>query len=225
MGTMKKRLWWMALAAMAWLAAPATAGATNAVLYEVTENMYFYDAEGKLISPDLILSGQVAPAARVADATLQGWAAVGNPLCPSQMLVTNPLMKWCSVTAAGQDNISLATGKGTVSGTYAVVINLDNLVDAPEYVVQTGTFTGEMDLSIRPRGTIVGMFTPTGSTVSVPFTGKFRLPYRLDALGKRLDPKPGYKAYYLSDDGVTNMPLYSFETSLSYPLVRLELNF
>jgi hypothetical protein len=222
---MKRRLWWMALAAVAWLAVPATAGAaTNAVLYEVTENMYFYDSAGALIPADKVLSGQVAPAARVADATLQGWAALGNPLCPSQMLLISPTLKWCSVTAAGQDNISLATGKGTVTGTYAVVINLDNLVDAPEYVVQTGTFSGDMDLSIRPRGTISGTFTPTGSTVSVPFTGKFRLPYRL-VNGQRHEPKRGYPAYYLADDGTTNMPLYSFETSLSYPLVRLELNF
>jgi hypothetical protein len=217
-------MWWMALAAVAWLAAPAMAGAQSAVLYEVTENMYFYDAQGKLIPPDLILSGQV-PAARVADATLQGTAVLGNPLCPSQLLITNPKAKTCTVTAAGQDNISLATGKGTVSGTYAVVINLDNPTDAAEYVVQTGTFQGQMDLSMRPLGTIQGTFTPTGTKDKIAFTGTFRLPFNLDSKGRKQEPKRGKNAFYLADDATTLVPVHSSELSLGVPLVRLELHF
>jgi hypothetical protein len=204
---------------------PVTATAKDAVLYEVTENMYFYDQAGRLIPPDLILSGKATPFARVADATLQGWAALGTPLCPSKLLVSNPRAKTCTVTAAGQDNISLATGKGTVSGTYAVVINLDNAADAAEYVVQTGTFVGEMDLSKRPLGSVSGTFTPTGTTLAMPFSGKFRLPFNVDRQGKRQDPKRGHKAYYLSDDGKTPLAVESSELSLGVPLVRLELNF
>ena len=35
----------------------------------------------------------------------------------------------------------------------------DNAADAPEYVVMNGNFPGEMDLSIRPLGKVVGTFT------------------------------------------------------------------
>jgi hypothetical protein len=219
------RTWRTIAAAVAMLALPVAAAAQDAVLYEVTENMYFYDQVGKLIPPDLILSGKATPASRVADATLQGWAALGTPLCPSKLLVTNPRAKTCTVTAAGQDNISLATGRGTVSGTYAVVINLDNAADAAEYVVQTGTFVGAMDLSKRPLGNISGTFTPTGTKLAVPFSGTFRLPFNLDRQGKRQDPKRGQRAYYLSDDGRTPIAVQSSELSLGVPLVRLELNF
>lgn len=231
MGTMKKRTWRVLLAALVgWLAVPTLAGAQtakvpDAVLYEVTENMYFYDVAGKLIPPSLILGGLAQPAYRVADATLQGSASLGNPLCPSSLLVTNPRATTCTVTAAGQDNISLATGKGTVTGTYAVVLNIDNPADAAEFVVQTGTFTGQMDLSMRPLGSITGTFTPTGTSVQVPFTGTFRLPFTVDANGKRRDPKRGAAAYYLSDDGKQNVPVQPSELSLGAPLVRLELNF
>ena len=219
-----QRSWRALVAALIMLAVPVTAAAQSAVLYEVTENMYFHNAAGAVIPPGLILSGQVTPVTRMADATLQGWAALGSPLCPSELLLTNPYAKTCTVTASGQDLINLASGKGTVSGTYAVVLNLDNLVDAPEYVVQTGTFSGTMDLSIRPRGTITGTFTPTGTTLSVPFTGKFRLPFRLEGK-KRLEPKPGSAAFYLADDGKTNIPVESWERSLFSPLVRLEIQF
>lgn len=198
--------------------------AADSVLYEVTENMYFYDAHGKVIPPDQILSGAVQPVSRVADATLQGWAKLGNPLCPSALLVTNPKAKTCTVTAAGQDYISLATGKGTVSGTYAVVLNVDNATDAAEYVVQTGTFSGLMDLSMRPLGAITGTFNPTGTKLQVPFTGTFRLPFNISG-GKRTEPKRGRSAYYLADDASTLIPVQPSELSLGVPLVRLELSF
>ncbi len=224
---MRTRYSWRALVAAAAmiLALPAAAAAQWAVLYEVTENMYFYGADGKLIPPELILSGQATPAARVADATLQGWAGLGSPLCPSSLLITNPLVKACTVTATGLDNISLATGRGTVSGTYAVVINLDNAVDAPEYVVQTGTFSGEMDLSMRPLGTIVGTVTPGGTSLQIPFTGRFRLPFKVDSRGKKHTAKRGDTAFYLADDAKTKIPLQVWELSLASPLVRLELKF
>jgi hypothetical protein len=233
MGAKRRRTKWLALAAMlAFLAGPAAAAsgpggsdAPAATLYEVTENMYFYDANGVLIPPELILGGLAMPASRVADATLQGTATLGTPLCPSKLLITNPRAKTCTVTAAGMDNISLLTGRGTVSGTYAVVLNIDNPADAPEYVVQTGTFSGEMDLSMRPLGTIKGTFTPTATALKVGFSGTFRLPFNVDGSGRRLEPKRGKAAFYLADDGKTMIPVNHAELSLGVPLVRLELNF
>lgn len=230
-----QRTKWLAVVAMlACLAGPAAAASgpgsggssvPAATLYEVTENMYFYDANGVLIPPDKILGGLVMPASRVADATLQGTAALGTPLCPSKLLITNPKAQTCTVTAAGMDNISLLNGRGTVSGTYAVVINLDNPTDAAEYVVQTGTFAGEMDLSMRPLGTVKGTFTPTATNQNVSFTGTFRLPFNVDNKGKKQEPKRGKAAFYLADDGKTMIPVHQSELSLGMPLVRLELNF
>jgi len=49
------------------------------------------------------------------------------------------------VNASGADDISLATGLGSVSGTFAVVVQDNNTVDAPEFVVMTGSFGGSMD--------------------------------------------------------------------------------
>jgi hypothetical protein len=217
----------------AWLASPGLAAAddsysgtssrpganADAVLYEVSENMYLVDGDGNAVSsPALAVY-------RKADAALQGWAKLGTPLCPSSFLITNPYAKTCSVTAKGLDNISLATGKGTVSGTFAVVIQDDNPVDAPEYVAMNGVFSGDMDLSMRPLGKIRGTFTAAGSTTPVPFCGTFRLPFRVNSSGTRGEWKSGFVPYYLSDDGRTPFVLSPREFSLLSATVRLEVNF
>ena len=49
----------------------------DAVLYEVTENMYLVDDAGKSVAPEQAV-------ARKADAALAGWAPVGTPLCPAR---------------------------------------------------------------------------------------------------------------------------------------------
>src|SRR5438034_1362494 len=106
----------------------------------VTPNMYLLDAAGNVVGPE----GAIR---RKADASLYGWARVGNPLCPVEVLVTNPRTETCSVSAVGMDDIALNTFKGTVDGTFAVVLQDDNSTDAPEFVVMNGGFTGAMDLS------------------------------------------------------------------------------
>ena len=189
----------------------------DAVLYEVTEKMYLLDADGNVVPPDLAV-------VRKADASLFGWSRVGNPLCPSSQLITNLALQACSVTADGIDNISLWTGKGNVDGTFAVVVQDDNVVDAPEYVVMNGSFAGQMDLSIRPLGKITGTFTSAGSS-PVPFCGTFRLPFQVAADGKRQNPLRGQVAYYLHDDGVTLIPVQAAEKAIGMPTVRLELRF
>jgi hypothetical protein len=190
----------------------------EAVLYEVTEKMYLLDDKGNVVAPELAQF-------RKADASLFGWARVGNPLCPSLQLITDLRLGACSVTADGIDNISLWTGKGSVDGTFAVVVQDDNVSDAPEFVVMNGGFAGQMDLSIRPLGKIVGTFTSSGGAAPVSFCGMFRLPFEVDLTGKRQNPRRGNPHYYLADDGKTLIPVQAAEKSIGMPTVRLELKF
>jgi hypothetical protein len=221
-------VWSLAALSCAWLAGPAQAGpkknivvdvpGAEAVLYEVTENMYLIDDNGNVVLPEQATRRQ-------ADASLYGWARGGNLLCPSDLLVTNPRTDTCSVTAAGVDDLSLRTGTGGVSGTFAVVVQDDNAADAAEYVVMNGAFRGEMDLSIRPLGRIAGTFTPSGSTQAVKFCGTLRLPFAMTTKGKREMPKRNGAAYYLADDFKTLIPVQKAEMSLGQATVRFELNF
>jgi len=189
--------------------------AQQAVLYELTESAGV-DVKGGVYG-------------RHAYAALQGWAKLGTPLCPSAVLVTNPNAQTCTVTATGIDNVSLATGWGPVQGTFAVTVQLDNPVDAPEFAVMTGTFRGDMDLSaavagVAPLGFIRnGTLTidSTGQTAS--FTGTFRMPFRMSA-GKRIRPRDGGDAFYLGDDGKP-FPVKMDERSQGWPTVRLDINF
>jgi hypothetical protein len=220
--------WSLAALSCAWLVGPAEAGprknivvdvpGAEAVLYEVTENMYLLDDNGNVVLPEQATRRQ-------ADAALHGWARVGNLLCPFEALVTSQRPDTCTVTAAGVDDLSLKTGQGGVSGTFAVVVQDDNAADAPEYVVMNGGFRGDMDLSIRPLGKIAGTFTPNGSTQAVKFCGTLRLPFSVSAKGKREMPKRNGAAYYLADDFATLIPVQKAEMSLGQATVRFELNF
>jgi hypothetical protein len=135
----------------------------DATLYEVTENMSLDDL--------------AMPTLRTATAALQGTAKLGSPLCPVELVhlladlgLLTRADKPCSITAVGNDAIETATGSGSVDGTFAVVINLDNTTDAPEFVAMTGTFKGLMqvviDTSAKPPKTLPlinlndGTFTP-----------------------------------------------------------------
>ena len=189
----------------------------DAVLYEVSENMYLLDAAGNVVGPD-------AAVRRKADASLYGWARVGNPLCPFDVLVTNPQARTCSVTAAGIDDLALNTFTGGVDGAFAVVLQDDNNADSPEFVIMNGGFKGAMDLSKRPLGKISGTFVATGSTQPTPFCGTFRLPFSVTK-GKRGQPARHAPAYYLADDFVTLIPVHPQELSLGMATVRLEVSF
>jgi len=189
----------------------------DAVLYEVSENMYLLDAAGNVVGPE-------AAVRRKADASLYGWARVGNPLCPADVLVTNPHARTCSVTAAGIDDLALTTFTGGVDGAFAVVLQDDNNADAPEFVIMNGAFKGAMDLSKRPLGKISGTFVATGSTQPTPFCGTFRLPFSVTK-GKRGQPARHAPAYYLADDFVTLIPVHPQELSLGMATVRLEVSF
>src|SRR3989475_12173376 len=144
-----------------------TALGADATLYELTENM-------KLVGKD-------SPRRR-ATSELMGTANAGTPLCP--MPVGAPP---CTINATGMDNISLVTGLGKFSGTFTVVVQGDNPVDSPEFVIAKGKFSGKMDFApavlgilgpdgnrhITPMGTVVGKMHLDGVRGDVPFTGTF----------------------------------------------------
>src|SRR5262245_15029562 len=204
---------------------PALAGSPDAVLYEVTEDMYLKDANGNFVT------SVVAGGRRSAVAQLSGWAKVGTPLCPHSVLAMNPKAKKCTLNATGADDLSLDTGKGTVSGAYSVVVQGDNNVDAPEFVVMTGTFKGDADLSLSmSRQAPLGFITNGIATIDgrpgaeFKFTGTFRLPFGLDSVGRQHRAQRDLDAYYLGDDGKPKK-VKDNERSLGAPTVRLEIDF
>ena len=196
----------------------------DAVLYEVTEDMYLRDASGNFVS------SPVAGGFRTAVAQLTGWAAVGTPLCPTWVKAINPALKQCTVNASGSDYLSLATGQGTLGGTFAVVVQGDNTTDAPEFVVMTGKFSGTADLSkafsgVAPLGYITsGTGTVDQTGASFQFTATFRMPFSLDTTGKSHRARRSVGSYYMGDDGKP-FPVKKNEKSIGFPTVRLELNF
>ena len=116
--------------------APTTAAiAADATLYELSEEM-------------TVVNGH-----RKATASFQGTADLGTPLCPQTLVSMLKLpVQSCTVTGVGSDDVDInpaspSFGSGLLSGTFAVVVNADNLVDAPEYVVMTGRFGGVMSLN------------------------------------------------------------------------------
>jgi len=114
-------------------------------------------------------------------------------------------------------------------------------VHVPNLPVITGTFDGTIDLSLAilsqvPLGSITGTFTITqmadasGTLIPVtpvllPFTGTFRLPFRIDQEGwvERSDDEG--EAFYLADDFMTLMEVRDRERSVGFPTVRLEVRF
>jgi hypothetical protein len=204
---------------------PALAGSPDAVLYEVTEDMYLKDPAGNFVS------SLATAARRSAVAQLSGWAKIGTPLCPAYVRLIAPKAKRCTVNVTGADDLSLATGTGTLGGTYAVVVQGDNEVDAPEFVIMTGTFYGKADLSLSlsgqaPLGVITdGVGTIDGSSeASFKFSGTFRLPFAVDQLGRRQRPSRDWDAYYLDAHGHL-LTVKNHERSLGMPTVRLEIDF
>jgi hypothetical protein len=221
----------------------------DATLYEVTENMS--------------LDNLSMPTLRTATAALQGTAKLGSPLCPVDLIhflaglgLLTRTDKPCTVTAVGSSDIDTTTGSGAVKGIppaggFAVVINLDNTTDSPEFVVMTGQFQGSMqvvvDTTVNPPKPLPlinlsnGTFTPTevlGFPIDslgmigldpekfgpAPFTGVFRLPFTVDKRGWRHRAFSHREAFYLGDHGQL-IKVRPDERSLGFPTVRLEIDF
>jgi hypothetical protein len=190
------------------LVGAAGAQAQDAVLYEVTETMKIrlHPAGGR----------------RVATAALMGWVNADTPLCPAAL--AGEAGK-CTVIAFATDNIDLATGRGPVQGRFAVVVQGDNPVDAPELAVLRGEISGTVDLSRvasgKPLGFLDGRWSARGvdGTPMAGFRGRGRLSgiFRLPFV-----PCPTCDPSYLADGGGVR-PLDPEEYSLGLPTVRLEL--
>src|SRR5262245_34193519 len=184
-------------------------GSTGVTLYEISERVTFDPDPG---APGVMLRNATAP--------LQGFAELGTSLCPSQLLVSVPRIESCTVIATGQDSVSITTGLGPVVGTFDVVVNApgNSSVHVPDMPVISGTFSGQVDLSLAvlyrvPLGTIRGIFTIThmadpsnGQLVSlaepvvVPFYGTFRMPFGVAAGGQWVRSNRKNPAFYLADD-------------------------
>jgi hypothetical protein len=206
-------------------------GATGVTLYEISERVTFDQAQGVIL--------------RNATSPLQGFAALGTPLCPSAFLISVPRIKSCTVIATGTDSVDTLTGIGPVSGTFDVVINApgNSSVHVPDLPVINGTFTGTVDLSLAvlhhvPLGSIAGTFTITRTAdlttgmlgnlsepIVLPFNGTFRMPFKLGAPGRFERSERDHAAFYLGDDIHTMIPVKAFERSTGFPDVRLEVRF
>lgn len=225
-----------------WGAASASA-APQAFLYEVTENL----------TQDMT---DTEP--RLSHWAAQGTAVVGSPFCPKDLIKNLQKMKLvsgsptsCTITAFGQDQIDPAFTGTVAVPDFAVVINSDNVVDAPERVVMTGSITG--DLAIVPFGppgvtpdlnakkAVLGPSVPLilvqdGEFIRSAdpdfglsrerscFTGTFRLPFQVTSAGTRIAPVRGGQAFYLGDDG-SLIKVEPEEFAFGFPMLRAEVTF
>jgi hypothetical protein len=202
-----------------WAQPPSVTPGFDATLYEATETMVMQG--GKVVH-------------RKATSALIGLLAPGTPLCP---MTTS-----CTVTATGSDDINMGTGLGKVKGTFYVVVQGDNPVDSPEFIMMSGKFSGKMDFSpavLRgiPYGTITGEMVPDGSENGVKFTGTFRLPanppeFNMACLATSSDPFACITAWgppsYLTDPAAFPLgftPVNANEFALGYPTVRFDIKF
>lgn len=180
---------------------PRPATAADATIYELMENMSIVQRDGRQY--------------RQGVAALDGRARPGTLLCP--------LPTTCELHGIGTSSVDIATGKGTFSGFFTVVVDGDNAVDGPEVPVATGRFSGTMDFSPaflwgQPYGTVVG--TVTVGSVSSPFTGPFLLPFVFPG-------DPSNTPYYLAFTGLmpngTVVPVGEAEKALNRPTVKFEI--
>src|SRR4029078_6148205 len=86
---------------------PVLTSASDATLYELTENMKLVQRNFKHRAP---------VARRIATSALTGVAPPRTPLCPSPDLQSGPA--GCAINVLGSDNVSLLTGLGTLTGNF-----------------------------------------------------------------------------------------------------------
>ena len=216
--------------AFAQLAPTPLSGTAQASFYELTENMR--------------LVGRGKPR-RVAQSALVGTAQLGSPMCPTALVqAVSPSAQFCTITAIGEDDINLATGLGPFDAKLTVVVQGDNPVDPPEFVVAKMRVSGRMDFSPAilnglPYGTVKGRLHIIGSDADpVPFVGVFRLPFlgstatrgAICPLTPNANPNLPQDLVYV-DSGSTGaldgicLDIKQNELSLGWPAVRFDLWF
>jgi hypothetical protein len=187
-----------AVVSVAMFAVAADVQAADVTLYEVTENMK-------------LKSLKTSTFRRQATSALTGKAQPGTPLCPSPVP--------CVINAIGFDDIDVVTGLGTFWGRWSSVVQGDNDVDAPEYEVASGYFSGAMNFSPalvygNPYGTVTGDLRL--GLQRHPFNGVFYMPFVLPGDETRT-PR------YLGATGP--VPVGAAEFSVGYPTVKFEIDF
>ena len=210
---------------------PPQAGTAQASFYEVTENM-------RLISR--------SRPRRVATAALVGTAQIGTPFCPTSLVrAVSATAQLCYLNANGEDDISLATGLGSFDAKLTVVIQGDNPVDPPEFVIAKLRASGQMNfgpaiLNGLPYGTITGRTHRVDDNETPParFVGVFRLQFlaspatRAALCPATQNPNPTLPqdlAYV--DSGSTGalngvcLNVQPNELSLGFPAVRFDIWF
>jgi hypothetical protein len=213
-------------------ASRTAAAGPQAFLYEAVENLT------QVLTPTTD---------RISHWAAQGTAVGGSPLCPNGLLdrlKLKPRPTSCTITAFGTDTIFKDLSGGTLHADFAAVINSDNIADAPEGVVMTGSIDGTLDLSfffgvvpdlnakksligpslplIRVTGTFKNDDPSLGGTAS--FTATFRLPFRVTSAGKPDRPVRGEHAFYLGDDG-SLIKVQPQEFAFSFPMLRADVTF
>jgi hypothetical protein len=211
-------------------ATPVWAQAPQASFYEVTENMRL-TARGK--------------PRRLAQSALVGTADIGTPFCPTALVrAVSATATTCMLNALGEDDISLVTGLGTFDAKLTIVVQGDNPVDPPEFVITKIRASGMMNfapaiLNGLPYGTITGRSHIVGSDdTPTPFTGVFRLPFLASPATRAalcpVTPNPNQNmpqdlAYVASGPtGALNgscLDIQMNELSLGFPAVRFDLWF
>jgi hypothetical protein len=209
--------------------APAS-GTAQATFYEVTENMRTI-ARGK--------------PRRVAQAALIGTAMIGTPFCPTALVrAVSGTAQFCTLNALGEDDINLTTGLGSFDAKLSVVVQGDNPVDPPEFVIAKLRASGRMNfapavLNGLPYGTIRGRVFVQGSDGSPGhFTGVFRLPFLASPATRGAlcpaTPNPNASLsqdFAYVDSGPTGaltgrcLDIRPEELSLGFPAVRFDLWF
>jgi hypothetical protein len=233
---MKTRMGWMVLLAAASVLGPtlpsSEAGGRaplfrDVVLYELNEQVQI------VVDPQK----PNKPPQRIASSGLEGKARRGTPLCSHQLIayaedfyaslgIAVHDTRRCRIVAFGLSKLNLVTFRGTIRGTFSVVVNSDktNPVDAPELFVMSGTFAGDIQVADED-GVIIdissGSFTPEKVLQGFPggppppesFTGKFRLPFKVHDI-----------VVYKTDRGGV-VPVGPDERALGDPTVRVEITF
>jgi hypothetical protein len=233
---------------------PALAAPPDAMLYELNENMIVVPLDGPTIATATRIE-------RRATSALEGPTLKNRALCPPALVGLLASLKppivipgpTCTVTATGRSRLLLMHNPakpgdlvpvpgeaGTVEGEFSIVVNTDNAVDSPEFVVMAGTFTGKIlvvHLGSQPLPQIQvfdGSFTPAtvlgdpglaaqlGLDRPVAFSGVFRLP--IPCSGTATVLRRGMEGCYLGDDGKLFRARLD-ELVLRVPAVRLELFF